>query len=87
MQELAERRNFLCTKSLQNVFDLYSFSIFNGKKITLQEIIKKHWNKLPPTGTGDCCAPKLLSYAFDHNLQPVSMDEKYYGNSSRTKEN
>ena len=87
LQELAERRNLLCTKSLQNVFDLYSFSIFNGKKITLQEIIKKHWNKLPPTGTGDCCAPKLLSFAFDHNLQPVSMDEKYYGNSSRTKEN
>ena len=56
LQELAERRNLLCTKSLQNVFDLYSFSIFNGKKITLQEIIKKHWNKLPPTGTGECCA-------------------------------
>lgn len=86
LQDFVEKRNDLCSKSLQKVFDLYSFTIFNGKKITLNEIIKKHWNKLPPTGTGDCCAPKLLSYAFDNNLQPVSMDEVYIGNSSKTKE-
>lgn len=86
LQDFVDKRNDLCSKSLQKVFDLYSFTIFNGKKITLDEIIKKHWNKLPPTGTGDCCAPKLLSYAFDNNLQPLSMDEVYIGNSSKTKE-
>ena len=26
---------------------------------------------LPPGGTGDCCAPKLLQYAYQHHLKPV----------------
>ena len=30
---------------------------------------------LPPTGTGDCSAPKLLDYAFKNGLIPVSMAE------------
>ena len=30
---------------------------------------------LPPGGTGDCCAPKLLQYAYQHDLKPVCMAE------------
>ena len=37
---------------------------------------------MPPTGTGDCCAPKLLSYAFSRNWKPVSMAECFYGKDS-----
>ena len=77
--QLKERRTLLTTESLLNVFSLYTFTRFDGKKITLNEIIQAHGGKLPPTGTGDCCAPKLLSYAFEHNLQPISMDEVFYG--------
>ena len=44
-------------------------------------------NKNPPTGTGDCCAPKLLDYAFSHSLQPISMAEVFYGKNSDTKMN
>lgn len=77
--ELKERRTSLTTESLLNVFSLYTFTRFDGKKITLNEIIQAHGGKLPPTGTGDCCAPKLLSYAFEHNLKPISMDEVFYG--------
>ena len=77
--ELKEKRTQLTTQSLLNVFSLYTFTRFDGKKITLNEIIQAHGGKLPPTGTGDCCAPKLLSYAFEHNLQPISMDEVFYG--------
>lgn len=84
---LTKQRLALCEESLRNVFDLYEFTIFDGSKIKLNEIIKQHGNKLPPTGTGDCCAPKLLSYAYSHNLIPVSMDEVYYGNSTKNKEN
>lgn len=85
-EELVEKRTKLCSDSLKKVFDLYSFTCFNGSKITLNEIILQHGNKLPPTGTGECCAPKLLSYAFEHNLQPVSMDEVYYGQPSKSRE-
>ena len=30
---------------------------------------------LPPGGTGDCCAPKLLQYAYLNGLKPVCMAE------------
>ncbi len=38
---------------------------------------------LPPGGSGDCCAPKLLQYAFQHHLRPVAMAEFWYGESPR----
>ena len=88
--QLKERRTQLTTESLNNVFSLYTFTRFDGKKITLNEIIKAHGGRLPPTGTGDCCAPKLLSYAFEHNLQPISMDEVFYsykGGNTKNKTN
>ncbi len=84
---LKEERTKLTTESLLNVFSLYTFTRFDGKKITLNEIIKAHGGKLPPTGTGDCCAPKLLSYAFEHNLTPISMDEVFYGRDTKNKTN
>ena len=36
---------------------------------------------LPPGGTGDCCAPKLLQYAYQHQLKPVCMAEFWWGAS------
>lgn len=82
---LTNRRTTLTTISLQKVFDLYSFTRFDGRKITLNEIIAEHDGRLPPTGTGDCCAPKLLSYAYSAGLQPVSMDEVYFGGNTKNK--
>ncbi len=38
---------------------------------------------LPPGGSGDCCAPKLLQYAYQHHLQPVAIAEFWYGESPR----
>ena len=84
-KELTATRTALTTASLQKVFDLYTFTRFDGMKITLNEIIALHGGRLPPTGTGDCCAPKLLSYAFEHGLIPVSMDEVFYGKDSPNK--
>ena len=34
---------------------------------------------LPPGGSGDCCAPKLLQYAYLHRLRPVCMAEFWMG--------
>ena len=39
---------------------------------------------LPPGGTGDCCAPKLLQYAFQHGLKPVCMAEFWWGDSPKS---
>lgn len=84
---LLQKRTALTDSSLQKVFDLYSFTKYDGRKITLNEIIKAHNNHLPPTGTGDCCAPKLLSYAFEKGYEIISMDEVYYGRDTKNKKN
>jgi tRNA pseudouridine32 synthase/23S rRNA pseudouridine746 synthase len=38
---------------------------------------------LPPGGTGDCCAPKLLQYAYQQGLKPVCMAEFWWGPSPK----
>ncbi len=39
---------------------------------------------VPPGGTGECAAPKLLEYAFRHGLTPLAMGEFWYGKSPGT---
>ena len=39
---------------------------------------------VPPGGTGECAAPKLLEYAYRHGLEPLAMGEFWYGRSPET---
>jgi len=39
---------------------------------------------LPPSGAGECCAPKLLQYALTHGLEPISLAEFWVGAPSKT---
>lgn len=76
IQELKKLREKLCDQSLLKVFEQYSFFCADGKSRHLLEILSyEKKKKLPPTGTGDCCAPKLLSFAFEHSLTPLSLAE------------
>ena len=84
---LLKKRTALTNSSLQKVFHLYLFTKYDGRKLSLNGIIKSHNNHLPPTGTGDCCAPKLLSYAFEKDYEIISMDEVYYGRETKNKKN
>lgn len=85
--KLKNIRTKLTDESLKNVFSLYDFYRFDGKKISLNKIIEKHNGNLPPAGTGDCCAPKLLNYAFRNDLQIISMDEVFFGKDTKNKTN
>lgn len=44
----------------------------------------RHRYPLPPGGTGDCCAPKLLQYAYQHGLKPLCMAEFWWGPSPKS---
>ena len=39
---------------------------------------------LPPSGAGECCAPKLLQYALTHGLKPLQLAEFWVGAPSKT---
>ena len=82
---LENKRKILTTQSLKKVHSLYTFYRFDQKKVQLQKLIECNGQKLPPTGTGDCCEPKLLCFAFKNHIRPISMTEIYYGKSKNKK--
>lgn len=83
LDSLKKKRLELTSQSQKNVFNLYSFYCIDGKKRSLNEICK---NNFPPTGTGECCEPKLLNYAFKNNLQPLSMAEILFRRDEKIEE-
>lgn len=83
IQDLQLRRSLLTSESLERVHELYSFYCSDGKIRSLKQICR---SQLPPTGTGDCCAPKLLNFAFENNLIPISMCEVFYGKANEKKQ-
>ncbi|MCT7952360.1 pseudouridine synthase [Ancylothrix sp. C2] len=76
ISELKKQRKIL-SRQLQSQMHLaYSLTNFSGQTLSLQELMPV--NSIP-TGTGDCCAPKLLNYAAKHNLKPLAMAEFWWG--------
>ncbi|MDE6523779.1 MAG: RNA pseudouridine synthase [Muribaculaceae bacterium] len=58
-----------------------SFRVLNarGENRSLSEIFAETPLKIPPSGAGECCAPKLLQAAYLKGWTPVSMAEYWYG--------
>ena len=48
------------------------------------ERLKVKGERIPPSGAGECCAPKLLQYAFLHGLKPIELAEFWIGAPSKT---
>lgn len=61
------------------LFDQYVMLNAKGMRRTLIDIFARFNGTLPPAGAGDCCAPKLLQFAYVHNLRPVSLAEFWLG--------
>ena len=62
----------------QKLFDQYTFLNQAGAEKSLSQIFQK---TAPISGAGECAAPKLLQYAFQHQLRPVTMAEFWWGQS------
>ena len=61
------------------LFDQYVMLNAKGMRRTLIDIFACFNGTLPPAGAGDCCAPKLLQFAYANNLRPVSLAEFWLG--------
>lgn len=64
------------------IFDSCIVSNARGERLSIAEIFALK-GMVPPGGTGDCAAPKLLNYAYGHGLKPIAMGEYWYGASPR----
>lgn len=67
----------------QWLFRQYRMLNANGEERDLIDIFDKTINAMPPAGSGDCCAPKLLQYAYANGLEPVCMAEFWWGDSPK----
>ena len=65
------------------IFEQYIVHNAAGEKASILEIFQKH-GLMPPGGTGDCAAPKLLNHAYAKGLRPLAMGEFWYGKSPAT---
>ncbi|MEP0885090.1 pseudouridine synthase [Trichocoleus sp. ST-U3] len=79
MRELKKQRKELSRELQTQMHAAYSLTNFAGESLSLQELMP---GGSMPTGTGDCCAPKLLHYAATHGLKPLAMAEFWWGSSS-----
>jgi tRNA pseudouridine32 synthase/23S rRNA pseudouridine746 synthase len=68
-------------QALGHYTNLYQIHPIEGEPLSLAPLFAP---KRAPTGSGDCCAIKLLSYAFKHKLRPLSMAEFFFGASTKT---
>ncbi len=73
-EELKERRRTMSDALQKWIFDNYIVMNAEGEHRSVHEIFRDK-GLVPPAGTGDCAAPKLLHYAFTHGLHPVAMGE------------
>lgn len=77
--QLKKQRKKLSNNLQKKLFQQYQFLNQFGIEKNLQELFKDTLFQKPPAGAGDCAAPKLLHYAFQHNLTPISIAEFWWG--------
>jgi hypothetical protein len=84
-RQLAIERRTLSRRLMREIHDLYRLVNVRGEELSLAEAFCGQG--APPSGTGDCCGPKLLHHAVSHGLRPEAMAEFYWGrsNASATK--
>lgn len=68
----------------QQLFESYSFLNAHGTAKDLCSIFKSTTQLKPPAGAGECAAPKLLQYAYENNLHPITMCEFWWGESPKS---
>ena len=64
----------------ERIFRLFIVNNARGETRNLVDVFKP-LGTLPPAGAGECCAPRLLNYAFNHELNPLCMAEFWWGAS------
>lgn len=77
--ELQQERHDRSVALQQWLFRQFSFLNAKGESKNLTELFAS----TPPSGAGECCAPRLLQAAYKEGLHPLCMAEFWVGDSPR----
>ena len=85
-QELRITRKNFSRSLMKELHGMYRLHNFKGESCSLDEAFivdesKKQKGGMP-TGTGDCCAPKLLNAAAQQGITPLGLSEFFLGGDS-----
>ena len=78
--DLKSRRKAMSEALQERIFRLFVVTNACGERRDLVEVFRP-LGTLPPAGTGECCAPRLLNYALNNALKPLCMAEFWWGAS------
>ena len=84
LNELREKRKNMSNALQGEIFDSYFFLNAKKERRSLQSIFQNTIDHKPPAGAGECAAPKLLQYAFEHELKPLCLGEFWWGASPKS---
>jgi tRNA pseudouridine32 synthase/23S rRNA pseudouridine746 synthase len=76
---LKEERKMRSSQLQRRLFESYSFLNQSGRSKSLLEIFDNTDDGRSPSGAGECAAPKLLQFAFNHGLKPIALAEFWWG--------
>ncbi len=76
IEELKEKRKQMSGRLQQKIFEHFSFLNAYGERKGLLDIFG---DTVPPAGTGECAAPRLLQYAYLNGYKPIAIGEFWYG--------
>lgn len=83
-KELQRKRHELSIALQREIFEHFNLLDATGTRYrNIVDIFADAKRGLPPGGTGECSAPRLLQYAYQHGLKPLYMAEFWYGASPR----
>lgn len=83
IEELKQKRANISAWAQQEIFKKYAFLNYRGETKNLLDIFTDSTQNIP-AGAGDCCAPKLLQYAYKHQLKPICMADFWWGKPLQT---
>ena len=80
MAQLQQERHDRSIALQQWLFRQFTFLNAKGQSQNLLELFH---GAVPPSGAGECCAPRLLQAAYKEGYQPLAMAEFWVGDSPR----
>ena len=80
---LKEERKQRSIALQQWIFRQFRLRNARGEEKDIEQIFEETAHRNPPAGTGECAAPKLLQYAYLHQMQPLAMAEFWWGDSPK----
>jgi len=81
---LKDKRKSQSSELQKKIFNQYQFLNSNKQSKSLFDIFCSTPQKTPPAAAGECAAPKLLQYAFIHQMKPLAMAEFWWGASPKS---